>query len=211
MELANQNPFIKGVVGWVDLRHDTINDRLNYFSQFESIKGFRHIVQAEAPGFMKQKKFLFGLSQLEKHNFTYDILIYHHQLSEAVDLIKQFPHQKFVVDHLAKPAIKQNRYENWSIEIGRLASFENVSIKLSGFTTEADWKTWKPQDFIPYFDFVLQHFGAKRLLYGSDWPVCLLSSTYKSQMNVVEEFISKLSATEKQQIMGGNATEFYNL
>ncbi len=211
LDLAKQNSFIKGVVGWVDLLSAKINEQLDYFLQFKMLKGFRHILQAEPKGFMMQKKFLFGLSQLEKHNFTYDILIYNHQLSEAIDLVARFPNQKFVVDHFAKPAIRQNGFESWSKEIGRLASFENVCCKLSGFTTEADWHTWKPQHFTPYFDFALQHFSAKRLFYGSDWPVCLASSTYKNQLNVVEEYISKLSTSEKKQIMGGNAIDFYNL
>lgn len=211
LKLANQNSFVKGVVGWIDLSASNINERLEYFSQFKTLKGLRHIMQVERPGFMSQGKFLFGLSQLQEHNFTYDILIYHYQLKEAVDLVKKNPYQKFVVDHLAKPDIKQNDFESWSKGISQLASFENVNCKLSGFTTEANWNKWSPQDFTRYFDFALKCFGANRLMYGSDWPVCLLASTYKSQLNLIEEFISKLSTTEKQQIMGGNAIDFYNL
>lgn len=208
---ANQNPFIKGVVGWVDLRTEKINEQLEYFSQFKIIKGFRHIIQAEASGFMKQSSFQNGIRELEKHNFTYDILIYPHQLQEAVELVREFPNQKFVVDHLAKPVIKQNEFAGWSKGIAQLASFENVFCKLSGFTTEADWKNWKPQDFTRYFDFVLESFGANRLMYGSDWPVCLLASSYTQQLTLLEKFISKLSVIEKEQIMGGNAVKFYKL
>jgi len=211
LELAGQNSFIKGVVGWVDLRSDKINERLDHFSQFKNLKGFRHIVQSEPKGFLNQKKFLFGISQLESHNFTYDVLIYHHQLPEAIEFVKRFPNQKFVIDHLAKPDIKHNEFTNWSKGMMQLASFQNVFCKLSGFTTEANWNTWQLQDFIPYFDFALENFGTKRLMYGSDWPVCLLSSTYKNQLSVVESCISKLSTSEKQQIMGGNAIDFYNL
>jgi len=211
LELAKQNSFIKGVVGWIDFRSDKINERLNHFSQFKNLKGFRHIVQGEPKGFLQQKKFLFGIKQLEKYNFTYDVLIYHHQLEEAVEYIRQFPNQKFVIDHLAKPNIRSNEFTNWSKGMKELSSFENVFCKLSGFTTEANWNSWKPEDFTPYFEFVLQNFGTKRLLYGSDWPVCLCSSTYKSQLQLVEDFISKLSTSEKQQIMGGNAIDFYNL
>jgi L-fuconolactonase len=211
LEFAEQNLFIKGVVGWVDLRSDKIEKHLDYFSQFKNLKGFRHIVQSEPSGFLTQKKFLTGIGLLEKHNLVYDVLIYHHQLPETIEFVKQFPNQKFVVDHLAKPGIKHQEFTNWSNGMKQLASFENVSCKLSGFTTEANWNSWKPEDFTPYFDFVLENFRAKRLMYGSDWPVCLVSSTYKSQLRLVEDFISKLSTSEKQQIMGGNAIDFYNL
>jgi len=210
-DLANQNSFIKGVVGWIDFRSDQINERLDYFWQFKKLKGFRHIVQSEPKGFLQRKDFLFGISQLEKYNFTYDVLIYHHQLFEAIEFVKLFPNQKFVVDHLAKPDILHDELINWSRGIKVLSSFENVFCKLSGFTTEANWNSWKPEHFIPYFEFILKNFGAKRLLYGSDWPVCLLSSSYKSQLHLVENFISKLSTSEKQLIMGGNTIDFYNL
>jgi L-fuconolactonase len=211
LALSDQNSFVKGVVGWVDLSAENIGERLEYFSSFKKLKGFRHVVQAEAQGFMKQSRFMSGISQLEKHNFTYDILIYSHQLDEAIEFVKHFPNQKFVVDHLAKPNVKQNRFGPWSKGINQLASFANVFCKISGFTTEADWNTWKAHDFYPYFDFILEHFGPMRLLYGSDWPVCLVAASYEQQLLVVEDYISKLSAREKELIMGGNAMRFYNL
>lgn len=211
LELANQNPFIKGIVGWVDLRSPTISGRLNYFSQFNVIKGFRHIVQAEPLGFMDQRDFQNGIRELEKHNFTYDILIYPHQLQEAWRFVRNFPRQKFVIDHLAKPEIKQTEFDNWSKGIAQLASCENVCCKLSGFTTEADWKNWKPENFDRYFDFVLEKFGSDRLMYGSDWPVCLLAASYSQQLSLVNEFVSGLSLNEKQKIMGENAVKFYSL
>jgi L-fuconolactonase len=211
LDLADQNSFIKGVVGWVDLCVDNIYERLGHFSAFNKLKGIRHIVQTEPKGFLVGKKFRYGITQLEKFGLTYDILIYQHQLSEAIEFAKQFPNQKFVVDHLAKPDIKQNGFKDWSKGIEKLAEFENVSCKISGFTTEAVWNTWNSNDFTPYFDFALLHFGTSRLLYGSDWPVCLLAATYKQQLDVTEEYISKLSTSEKQQIMGGNAIHFYNL
>jgi L-fuconolactonase len=210
-ELAYQYSFIKGVVGWVDLCSVEITYRLDYFSQFKILKGFRHVLQAEPSGFMSKKAFVFGISQLEKYTFTYDVLIYHHQLQEAIEFVKQFPNQKFVVAHLAKPDIRKNDFVNWKKGIIQLAGFENICCKLSGLTTEANWNTWKPEDFAPYFDFVLQHFGTRRLLYGSDWPVCLVSANYERQLTLLEGLISKLSTSEKQQIMGGNAIDFYNL
>jgi L-fuconolactonase len=168
-------------------------------------------VQAEPLGFMTQASFLNGIAQLEKHNLTYDILIYPHQLDEAFELVKKFPNQKFVVDHLAKPVIKQNEFAQWSKGIAQLSTREDIYCKLSGFSTEAEWKSWTVADIEPYFDFVLEKFGAKRLMYGSDWPVCLLASSYVRQLNVVNEFISTLSTDEKRLIMGGNAMKFYNL
>lgn len=211
IEEARENDFVKGVVGWVDLRAENIAERLEHFSQFKIIKGYRHIVQAEPLGFMTQASFLNGIAQLEKHNLTYDILIYPHQLDEAFELVKKFPNQKFVVDHLGKPVIKQKEFAQWSKGIAQLSTREDIYCKLSGFSTEAEWKSWTIADIEPYFDFALEKFGAKRLMYGSDWPVCLLASSYVRQLNVVNEFISKLSADEKQQIMSGNAMKFYNL
>ncbi len=209
--LSTKNSFIRGVVGWVDLCSDNIKERLDYFEHFKNLKGFRHIVQAEPKGFMQQKKFLFGISQLEKYRFTYDILIYHHQVEEAIGFLKHFPNQKFVVDHLAKPDIKQNAFYDWSKKIKELAAFENVSCKLSGFSTEADWANWRQEEVMPYLDFALAEFGTARLMYGSDWPVCLLATTYEKQLDLVEKFTTQLSNSEKQNVMCENAVHFYNL
>lgn len=211
LELTSQHTFIKGIVGWVDLRADSVAHRLDYFSNQKLIKGFRHIVQGEPAGFLGSSEFLEGIGQLAKHNFTYDILIYHHQLPEVIEFVKRFPNQKFVVDHMAKPDIKNATLSNWSKGIKDLAAFDNVWCKLSGFTTEAAWNAWKVEDFTPYFDEVQKHFGAGRLIYGSDWPVCLLSASYKRQLEITELFISKFSDSEKEKIMGGNAIDFYNL
>ncbi|HTH57987.1 MAG TPA: amidohydrolase family protein [Cyclobacteriaceae bacterium] len=211
VQLALENQFIKGVVGWIDLRAKNISERLDYFSQHKIIKGYRHIVQAEDLGFMTQALFQNGIAQLEKRGLAYDILIYPHQLQEAFELVKKFPKQKFVVDHLAKPVIKENEFAQWSKGIAQLSSREDIYCKLSGFTTEADWKSWTKDTFTRYFDFALEHFGTKRLMYGSDWPVCLVAASYTEQLNVVTDYISRLSLAEKQQIMGGNAVEFYNI
>lgn len=211
LHLAAQNSLIKGVVGWVDLQSDSISQRLDYLSQNQKLKGFRHIVQTEPKGFLTRPNFLKGVDLLTRYNFSYDILIYYHQLEVAIEFVKRFPNQKFVVDHLAKPNIKNAEFTQWSKGIAQLAAYENVWCKLSGFTTEASWEHWKYEDFTPYFDLVLNQFGAKRILYGSDWPVCLLAASYKSQLSVVERFVETLTASEKDQIMGGNAIHFYNL
>ncbi len=211
LQRADQHSFIRGIVGWVKLSSADINERLSYFAQFKKIKGFRHIVQSEPDGFLLQKDFQRGIRALVNFNYTYDILVYPNQLDDVIRFVRQFPDQKFIIDHLAKPAIKQGSIEPWKKQIAALASFENVYCKLSGMVTEADWRNWKPGDFVPYLDIVLVLFGSKRLLYGSDWPVCLLASSYHQQLSIVEEYISSLSPAEKGDIMGANAVQFYNL
>ncbi len=211
LSLAEENAFIKGVVGWVDLRDHNLNKRLDHFSQFKKLKGIRHIVQAEADGFMDQPDFVRGIELLERFNFTYDILIYSRQLEEAFRFAKRFPNQKLVVDHIAKPTISQKEWEPWAKGIAKLAQLQNVHCKISGMVTEADWKNWNHRTFIPYLDWVFEKFGASRVMYGSDWPVCLVAASYEQQLNIVTSYISKLSSTEKNAVMGENAAGFYNL
>ncbi len=211
LEWASQNDFIKGVVGWVDLRSKDLDNRLAALTKHKKLKGFRHIVQAEPEGFLLQPDFVRGVRKLVTLGFTYDILIYPKQLPEAVQFVRQLPDNRFVLDHLAKPPIRDGALEPWKKRISALASAGHVYCKLSGMVTEADWKNWKPTDFYPYLDAVLEAFGPSRCMYGSDWPVCLLASTYSSQRSVVEGYISKLSSAEKQAILGENAVTFYNI
>lgn len=209
---ANQHDFIKGVVGWVDLCAGHVSERLEYFSQFEKMKGFRHIVQAEPDNqFLLRPDFGMGITALQQRGFTYDILVYPKQLPAAIEFVKRFPNQPFVIDHMAKPFIREGRLDNWTSYIKELAQFDNVYCKLSGLVTEADWKGWKPENFTPYLDIVLESFGSNRVMYGSDWPVCLVASTYGQQVRVVEQYIAQLSIHEQQAIMGGNAILFYKL
>jgi L-fuconolactonase len=211
LQLAEENDFIKGVVGWLDLRSPGLAERLDYFSSFKKLKGLRHIVQAEPIGFMKDRSFSNGIRSLKRYNLTYDILIYPTQLSDALHLVNEHPDQKFVIDHLAKPCIKRREITGWANVMKELSLHPNVFCKLSGMVTEADWQNWKPKDFKPYLDFALEHFGSGRLMYGSDWPVCLVAAPYPQQLNLVEAFIDRLSDSEKQRIMGENAVHFYNL
>ena len=211
LRLADQHPFINGIVGWVDLRSPGVKDQLDYLSQFKKLKGFRHIVQAEPDGFLLQKDFLDGIKALADFGYTYDLLIFPGQLQEAVRFVRQFPNQKFVLDHMAKPLIRAGSLEPWTKQITALASAGNIYCKLSGMVTEADWRKWGLKTFLPYLDVVFSCFGPKRLLYGSDWPVCLLASTYPQQLVIVEDYINQLTPSEKQGIMGENAVQFYNL
>jgi L-fuconolactonase len=212
LEQAKQEPMVKGVVGWVDLKSPAIQGRLDYFSQFKKIKGFRHIVQGEPDNeFLLRKDFCNGIRLLQQFNYTYDILIYPRQLEAAIKFVYQFPEQAFVIDHLAKPIIKEGRLDNWKKEMAALASFGNVYCKVSGMVTEANWKTWKEDDFKPYLDLVFNVFGTKRVIYGSDWPVCLVAASYKNQLAIVENYLASFSESERNDVMGKNAVRFYNL
>lgn len=211
LDLAAKYPFIKGVVGWLDLCSDVIDERLQYFSEHTKLKGLRHIVQAEPDGFMLRDDFQRGISALEKYNLTYDILIFPHQLEEAVKLVETFPKQKFILDHGAKPYIKDGKIKLWKDQMESLARFENVACKVSGLTTEADWEQWDNVAMEPYLDVIFNAFGTTRTLFGSDWPVSLLAGSYGETVALVEDYISKFSKMEQQQIMGWNARNWYHL
>ncbi|TXE10480.1 amidohydrolase family protein [Gelidibacter salicanalis] len=211
LNLADQHPFIKGVVGWLDLCSDAIDERLAHFSTNKNLKGLRHIVQAESNGYMLRKDFQRGISVMENYNLTYDILIFPHQLEEAIALVNTFPNQKFILDHCAKPYIKDGRIKTWKRHIETLSGFENVDCKVSGLTTEADWKHWDNMIMQPYLDVIFNAFGTKRTLFGSDWPVSILAGTYAETVGLVQSYIAQFSETEQQHIMGLNAKTWYHL
>ena len=212
IDLASRYSFIKGIVGWVDFRSANIGDRLEFYSSIGIVKGFRHIVQAEADTrFLLGDFFCRGISTLKPYHFTYDILVYAHQLEQVEEFVRRFPDQHFIIDHIAKPNIKGNSIDDWKKRITNISKHQNVYCKLSGMVTEADWKKWKYEDLEPYMQTVLGAFGAKRLVYGSDWPVCLVAADYGRQFGVVKKFIGSLSESEQQMILGENAVRFYHL
>ncbi|MNL28619.1 Amidohydrolase [compost metagenome] len=209
---AEDNDFVKGVVGWVDLQAKDITDQLEQLSTYKKMKGFRHILQGERDrALMLKPEFMNGISKLNLFNYTYDILIFPDQLKYAAELVSKFPDQPFVLDHIAKPDIKNGTIEDWKKDLTALAQYENVSCKVSGMVTEADWRNWKASDFNPYLDVVFEAFGIERLMYGSDWPVCLVAASYEQAMGLMEGYISKLSVDEQELFWGGNAIKFYNL
>lgn len=210
-QLAKEFNFIKAVVGWIDLQQDDIDNRLQYFSQFSIIKGWRHIVQAEPDGFLNGEKFQRGMQALSKFNYTYDLLIYHTQLKQALEFVERFPQQKFVVDHCAKPGIKNKEISDWKMYMKEIAAMPNVYCKLSGLITETNWNKWAEADFYPYLDTVFDLFGTNRLMFGSDWPVMLLSGNYRHWKNLVEKYMQDFSTTDKEKIFAHNAIRFYNL
>jgi L-fucono-1,5-lactonase len=212
LNYANRNDFIKGVVGWIDLQSRNVEESLGAYADLKKIKGFRHVLQSEADrALMLKSAFMDGVSKLEGYGLTYDILIFADQLQYIPEFLSAFPSQKFVIDHIAKPGIKNKEIDQWKKEIKDVAKHQNVWCKISGMVTEADWKNWKRQDFIPYMDAVVEAFGTKRIIYGSDWPVCLLAASYENVLGIVEQYFAPFSESERELFFGRTATEFYNL
>jgi L-fuconolactonase len=212
LDLATQHPQIAGVVGWVDLRSPLVDKRLEHFSQFEKLCGFRHLVQAEPDeNFMSREDFQRGIAALAHFGFTYDILIYPRQVPAAIGLVEKFSKQPFIVDHMAKPEIRSQRVEPWAAQMRELAQNPNVFCKVSGLVTEADWHKWSPDDFRPYLDVVFDAFGADRLVFGSDWPVCLVAGTYHGVKRLIEDYLQHVSPADHAKIFGANASQFYGL
>ena len=212
LELADQFDFIRGVVGWVDMRADDVEAQLERYAAQPRMVGVRHIVHDEADDrFMLGGNFLRGLAQLKDFDLAYDLLLFPQHLPVAIDVVRRFPEQRFVLDHIAKPFIKDGILEPWASEIRRLAAFDNVWCKVSGMVTEAAWKAWRQEDYRPYLDVVFDCFGAERIMFGSDWPVCTLAGNYSEVVGIVETYIAALSADEQAAVMGGNAVSFYQL
>lgn len=211
LDLADKNEFIKGVVGWVDLCVSNVDERLTYFSKHPKFKGVRHIIQAENNDYILRNDFQNGISKLEKHNLVYDILIRKEQLENTIKLVEEFPKQTFVLNHIAKPNIKNAEIEPWKSQIETLAKHQNVVCKVSGLVTEADRGNQQQEDFVPYLKTVFNAFGIDRLLFGSDWPVCLLGGTYKNTLQILEKFMADFSEEEKNKIIGLNALKIYTL
>ncbi len=212
LDLAAKHPAILGVVGWVDLRSNEVGEQLREFAANPRFFGVRHVVQNEPDvRFLLGEAFVGGLRQLHGFGLTYDLLLYPPQLPAAVELAGMMPEQPFVLDHLAKPLIKPGILDPWQADLRALARHPNVSCKLSGLVTEAAWQGWKRADFAPYLEVALEAFGPKRLMMGSDWPVCLLAAEYPDVVAIVTDFIARLSDSEQALILGGTANRFYGL
>ena len=212
IDLARQNEFIKAVVGWIDLQADDSKERMEHYKTASIVKGFRHVLQGELQrDLMLQPKFKRGIAGLEQFGFTYDLLIFPDQLIFSRELVAAFPNQKFVIDHIAKPDIKRKEKAQWRNDMEAIAEHPNVYCKVSGMVTEADWKAWQKEDFRPYVDVVLNAFGTDRIMFGSDWPVCLVAASYEEMLGIVKDYFSSFSTHEQQQFFGLNATRFYNL
>jgi L-fuconolactonase len=213
LSLSQQHSFIKGVVGWINLQSPDLEEKLSRYKKYSTLKGYRHVLQGETDrALMLKPGFKRGIAALGKHGLTYDILIYPDQLGYTKEFVAAFPDQPFVLDHIAKPHIK-HRYitDEWKDAIHAVAAYPNLYCKISGIVTEADWYNWKPEHFKVYLDTVVEAFGTDRILYGSDWPVCLVAASYQQVINIVKDYFANFSPDEQAAFFGGNATKFYNL
>lgn len=212
LELSQVYALIKGIVGWVDLRSDKLEEELQHYAKYPVIKGFRHIVEGEDdPDFLHRDDFLRGISALTKYGYTYDLLIRPRHYDSTLKCVAANLKQAFVLDHIAKPPIKSREFTVWADFISDLASYDNVHCKISGLGTEADWVHWKLDHFTEYLDHVIDCFGKDRLMFGSDWPVCLLAGTYEDAMRIVEHRLGSFNEEELKGFWGDNAVKFYGL
>jgi L-fuconolactonase len=212
LALAREHDFVRGVVGWVDLCSTRCADELERYANDPKLVGVRHIVHDEPDDdFMLRADFRAGLRRLQEHGLTYDLLLFPRHLSRAIQLVDEFPRQPFVLDHIAKPLIRQGHRQPWQRDVTRLAERPNVTCKLSGLVTEADWERWQPSDIRPYLDVVMDAFGPSRLMIGSDWPVCTVAADYARTMGVVISYLEGFSTSEQEAVLGGNAASVYGI
>jgi L-fuconolactonase len=212
LELASHYPFIRGVVGWIDLQSEDLEERLKYYQKFPKLKGFRHLLQGEKQrDIMLNQVFKKGVGMLDKYEFSFDLLILQDQLGFAEILAADFPDQRFVIDHMAKPSIKNGMIAEWRSAMKKFAPLKNVYCKISGMVTEADFEFWEKDDFLPYINTVLETFGTKRIMFGSDWPVCLQAGSYEEVKQIAEDYFRSFSYAEQSDFFGGNAISFYRL
>lgn len=211
LDCAENNLFIKGVVGWIDLKGKNINNKLAYYKTNPLFKGVRNIVQNEHDNYLLRSDIQNGISKLSSYNLTYDLLIFPRQLPAAIALVEKFPKQIFILDHIAKPNISNSKAENWKKNITKLSKFNNVNCKLSGMVTETEGFIFNDNDFYPYIDHIFKSFGPERILFGSDWPVCLLAANYKKVTEIIKNYLKSHSKKTKLNVMGLNAIKIYNL
>jgi len=212
LKLSDAHDFIKGIVGWVDLRSPNVREQLEKYSKHPRLVGVRHVVHDEPDdNFMLRPDFRRGLAQLAEYGLTYDLLLFPRHLPVAVKLVREFPRQPFVLDHIAKPPIREGLVSPWREDLCRLAEFPNVFCKLSGLATEAQWQEWRAEDFHCYLDIVVAAFGASRLMVGSDWPVCTLSGDYVSTLRIVTDYVQRFAPDLRDDILGRTCARFYRL
>jgi L-fuconolactonase len=207
--LADEAPFIKGVVGWVDLQAENVEEELAALSRHRKFVGVRHVVQSELSDFLLKPDFVRGLGKLKAFNLAYDLLLFPKHLPAATQVVARLPEQRFVVDHIAKPLIRAGMMQPWKADLKELARHANVCCKISGLVTEAKWDGWRKEDFRPYLDAVLEFFGEDRVMFGSDWPVCLLAGSYADVHGLATDYFAQFSPETQGKFFGGNALKFY--
>lgn len=212
LELADKQDFIRGVVGWVPLCSADLRGHLERLIARRKLKSVRHVLQDEADDqFMLRPEFDRGIAALKDFGLRYDILIFERHLPHAITLVDRHPEITFIIDHIAKPRIRENILSPWRENLAELARRENVYCKLSGLATEADHRSWTQAQLRPYMETALEVFGPRRLMFGSDWPVCLLACGYERWFDIVSGFASRLSGSERERLSGGTAVEAYGL
>ena len=212
LELARDSQLIRGVVGWVPLISPDVEKDLERFAAEPKLKAVRHVLQGEADErYMLRDDFNAGIRTLRKFALVYDILIFERHLPQTIEFVDRHPEQVFVLDHIAKPRIKDALLTPWDKNIRELARRENVYCKLSGVATEADWQGWTDEQLYPYFDTVFAAFEPGRVMFGSDWPVCLVATAYERWLETVRRYIARYSADEQDAILGGTASKVYSL
>lgn len=212
LENAEKHPFIKAVVGWVDMQAPDLEAQLQAYQQYPKLKGFRSMLQSDPDrSLMLRPDFQAGIAKLQTYGYTFDVLVLPDQLKYAEALVAAFPEQRFVLNHLGKPNIKLRQFEDWVADIKALAAHENVYCKVSGMVTEADLTRWKFEDFKPYIDTIFECFGMERVMYGSDWPVCRLAATFGEVMEILENYTANFTNAERALFWAKNAIRFYNI
>ena len=212
LQLADANSFIAGVVGWVDLQSDDVRRQLDELAAYPKFKGVRHLVESEpADDWLAQPRVIHGLRELASRGLSYDLLVHTRHLKHAKTAINECPESRFVIDHMAKPPIARAEIDEWARQLKPFASTPNVFCKLSGLVTEASRTSWRIEDFIPYVDKALEYFGPQRLMFGSDWPVCLLAASYEQVLELFQTVLADLSESDRNLIFSKNALEFYRI
>jgi L-fuconolactonase len=212
LDLADRNSFIGGVVGWVDLKSEDVARQLDEFTAHPKFKGVRHLVESEpTDDWLTQETVIRGLRELSSRGLSYDLLVHTRHLKHARTVVEECPELRFVIDHLAKPPIASGEIEEWAQELKQLAAFPNVSCKLSGLATEANWPNWSVEDLRPYVETALEYFGSDRMMFGSDWPVCLLAATYDRVRESFEMLLAGLDDKDRRRVFSENAIKFYRI
>ncbi|QEG36684.1 amidohydrolase family protein [Bythopirellula goksoeyrii] len=212
LQLADENEFIRGVVGWVPLVTPIVGETLQQLATNPKLRAVRHVVQDEPDDdFILRDDFNQGIGLLQQFDLAYDILIFERQLTQTIAFVDRHPNQVFILDHIAKPRIGANLIEPWRRNITNLAKRQNVYCKLSGMVTEGHFADWSSAQLRPYWEVVLQAFGPSRLMFGSDWPVCLVACDYVRWFETVVTFAAQLSEAEQQSLFGATAVEAYSL
>lgn len=212
LKLTEENEFIKGIVGWMDLKSQTAEEQMQHWKQYQKIKGFRCIMQGKSDElYLKNDLFISQVKKLASYEFTYDLLVYHDQLPSLIRFVEKLPDNKIILDHLGKPDIKNREIKTWKENIKILAQHPGIYCKLSGLVTEANHNNWKYDDLMPYLEIASEAFGVDRICFGSDWPVCHVAGSYTEVVGVIEQFSSQLNKEEKEKLFGTNTMKFYNL